>query len=381
MTDLNYPQFAGTRLRVDLDALVANWRQAQEKVGRAQAAAAVKADAYGLGLEPVAGALIDAGCTDFFVATIEEGVRLCALNTGINIHLLSGLLPGFADICRSHSLIPALYSAETYREWMAECPDKPHTLHLGTGINRLGLPVVDYREIAVQIKNSVYHRPDLLMSHLACADEPDHPMNAEQLDLFNELRALLPDVPCSLSNSAGIDLGPDFHFDMVRPGIALYGGWNLADYQTVASFEARVAQIKKVKKGERIGYGGSHTFDRDGEIAVVSAGYADGYHRSASGSGTAMRDLQEPAKAWIKGHFVPSLGRVSMDLAAFDVTDLPEGTAQAGDWIEIFGRNVSIDGVAQGCGSIGYEMLTSVGARTVRIYEHGEEPGKERSDG
>jgi alanine racemase len=364
---LHVPKAA--RLTIDLRALAENWLRLAGRVGEATATAAVvKADAYGIGLEPAAEVLAEAGCHTFFVALPEEGVRLRRTIRDATIYLLNGLIPGSADVLVAHDLRPVLGSMPEINEWAAVKASGAHTgaaIQVDTGMNRLGLTVSEARILAQEPERLDTIRPSLLMSHLACADTPEHPLNRRQLTAFRAVRVLLPNVPASLANSAGIFLGPEYHFDLVRPGIALYGGKAVSDAPTptdaVVTLEAPILQVRDVKKDETVGYGASEAATRPTRVALVGVGYADGYHRRAGSS-----DQRQGARAYVRGRFAPLIGRVSMDLMAIDVTDVP-GVAR-GDLVELIGRHVPLDELASFADTIGYEILTSLGRRYERVY-------------
>ncbi len=357
------------RLTVDLGALTENWQRIATRAGdNVATAAVVKADAYGIGLEPAAAALAEAGCHTFFVALPEEGVRLRHTVRDAAIYILDGLLPGSSETLVSHDLRPVLGSMPEIEEWAnvkASGADTSAAIHVDTGMNRLGLSLVEARTLAENRGLINRIRPSLLMSHLACADTPDHPLNRRQLTGFRAVRALLPNIPASLANSAGVFLGPEFHFDLVRPGIALYGGAAVRDADNpmrhVVTLEATVLQVRDVKRDETVGYGAAEATTRPSKVALVGVGYADGYHRRAGSS-----DTRAGARAYVRGRYAPIIGRISMDLMAIDVTDIP-GIGR-GDLIELLGPHVPVDEVAGHAQTIGYEVLTSLGRRFERDY-------------
>ena len=357
------------RVTIDLGALANNWRMLARRAETAATAAVVKGDGYGIGLEPAARALAEAGCQTFFVALADEGLRLrAAVRDGI-IYVLDGFLPGGANAFADGRLRPVLGSWPEIEEWAAFRRNAGGNLraaiHVDTGMNRLGLTPGEARRLAQNADLLAAIAPDLIMSHLACADTPGHPMNRKQLAAFRAVRVLLPDIPASLSNSAGIFLGSDYHFDLVRPGIALYGGEAVAGQPSatrpVATLEARILQVREAKSGDKVGYGATETLGRPSRIGVIGAGYADGYHRRAGSS-----DGRPGARAYLRGRYAPLVGRVSMDLIAIDLTDIPG--AERGDWAELFGPNVSVDEVARHAETIGYELLTGLGRRYARTY-------------
>lgn len=359
---------ANARLTVALDAIVANWRRMGSLAPEAATGAAVKADAYGLGAERVAPALYEAGCREFFVAQVEEGVAIRPLAPDARIFVLGGLPGGSAAEAAAHRLAPVLNHMGDLEQWRPHSA-LPCALMFDTGMNRLGFEAGEAGAVA---KAAAGMNLALVMSHFACADDPAHPLNAAQLDRFGAIRAHFPGVRASMSNSAGVQLGKAAHFDLTRPGIALYGGESVNDApnvaEPVATLEARILQIRNAAKGETVGYGATQTLSRDSRIAVAGIGYADGLHRAASGSGVAMRQVRQGAGGWLGGHVVPLLGRVSMDLSAFDVTDVPDAVLESAEWIEIFGRNIALDDFARAAGTIGYEVLTGMGRRVDRVY-------------
>jgi alanine racemase len=356
---------AGGRLTVDLAALVRNWRRLAALAPDAETSAVVKADAYGIGLEPAVGALAAAGCRTFFVALPDEGRRARSAAPDARIFILGGFFPGAADLYRGLRLQPVLNSPAEIGEWLGLGGERPApAIHVDTGMNRLGLTPSEAGDLAAQPEKLTALAPALLISHLACADAPGEPRNAVQLAAFRTVRRLFPFVPASLANSAGIHLGPDYHFDLTRPGIMLYGataGGALSPLDPVVTAEARIVQVRDALPGETVGYGAAETLRRNTRIAVLAAGYADGYHRLAGAS-----DRHGGAAVAIRGGIAPLLGRVSMDLIAADVTDIP-GAAR-GDWAELFGPAIPVDAVATRAGTIGYELLTGLGRRYVRHY-------------
>jgi alanine racemase len=362
------PAAAG-RLTIDLDALAANWRVLAARVaGGAHATAGlVKGDGYGTGLERAAMALAGAGCTTFFVALPGEGLRLRAAVPSAIVYVLDGLV-GSTAVYAEADLRPVLGNWAEIEAWASFRRGGGRTgaaIHVDTGMNRLGLSLHELLNLHANKPLVRDLAPDLLVSHLACADTPDNPMNQRQLALFREVRTRFPDIPASLANSAGIFLGPEYHFDLVRPGIALYGGAAVQGVvnpmRPVATLEARVLTVRDVDEGETIGYGATHRFRQSARVAVLGIGYADGYHRQAGGGAE-----RSGASAWIRGQRAPLVGRVSMDLMAIDVTAIP-GVMQ-GDWAELFGRHVPVDEVARHAGTIGYELLTGLGQRLERRY-------------
>ncbi|MDK4714515.1 alanine racemase [Rhizobium sp. CNPSo 4039] len=367
---------AGLRLTVDLGALVENWRDLARRSGKARTSAVVKADAYGLGIEDVGETLYAAGARDFFVATADEGATLRLYAPEARIFVLSGIWPGMERRFFENDLVPVVASEEQLTFWMSvlsDYGDYPCALQVDTGFNRLGLPMDDAIALADDVSRPASFAPVLVMSHLACGDDPSNAMNGQQLEAFRKVSAAFEDIEASLANSAGIFLGADYHFDLTRPGIATYGGEAVPGManpmRPVATAEARIIQTRSVKAGETVGYGRALQLTRDSRLAIVSAGYADGYMRSQSSAGVPLRQTGiAGGHGFIAGHKVPVAGRITMDLTIFDVTDLPENLARAGDYVELFGKNILVDEAAKAAGTIGYEMLTSMGLRHERRY-------------
>ena len=361
---------AGGTLTIDLGALVANWQSLGRRVMPAECAAVVKANAYGLGIEQVVPALARAGCKTFFVADLSEARRVRAVAPDAAIYVLSGMLPNtgpaFADI----KARPVINSTVELAEWDAFVAGSGWrggaALHVDTGMNRLGVSINDAAALAPRIR-AENHGIHLLMSHFACADEPEHPLNDRQNKLFREVRLLYRGIPSSLANSSGIFLGDAAHCDVVRPGVALYGvnptPGKPNPMQPVVGLKARVVQVRHVTRGETVGYSGTWTARRAARIAVVAAGYADGYLR-ASGS----TDEVPGGAAIVAGKRCALAGRVSMDLSTVDVSELAEGAVRRGDMVTLIGDDLTLDEVARGAGTIAYELLTGLGKRFHRVY-------------
>ena len=365
---------ASAILTIDLGALVANWLRLRGMSQRAECAAVVKADAYGLGMEQAASALSRAGCKTFFVATIAEAGSLRALLPDATIYVLGGLLTNTAPLFQVHNLRPVLNSEAEVKEWAEYCAASgqplPAAIHIDSGMNRLGLSALEVDAIAPVASLWKMFELSLIMSHLACSDEVGHPKNERQRKIFDALRAKLPSAPASLANSAGILLGRQHHYDMVRPGIAIYGGrpQQTGDnpFQPAVTLFGRILQVRDVVSGETIGYGATRTLKRPTRIAVVAVGYADGIFRALS-----TRDDKEGLSVFIGGHAAPILGRVSMDLITVDVTTIPGDIARRGEWVELIGPNVSAQAMAHHAGTIDYEILTNLGTRALRRYIDG----------
>ena len=369
------PAWAGGWLTIDLGAIVANWRALQDRAAPAECAAVVKANAYGLGVERVAPALAAAGCRSFFVAHLGEGVALRPLlPRGCAIFVLNGIPPGTDADFAAHRLLPVLNSLEQVACWRALAAAQgrrlPAALQVDTGMSRFGLAPEEVRAALAAAADAIEIR--LLMSHLGCADEPDHPANEDQLGRFAEVAALLPGTPSSLAASSGIFLGPRYHHGMVRPGAALYGVPPQAvrpnPMRPVVRLQARVAQLRTVPAGAWVGYGAGYTTSRPSRIATLGVGYADGFLRAGGHAGAASLPDGGP--------LLPIVGRISMDSLAVDATDLPDAALREGDALDLIGPHRPLEEAARAAGTIGYELLTSLGHRTHRHYlpEHGE-PG------
>jgi alanine racemase len=355
---------AGPVLTIDLGALARNWTRLAAHVAPAECAAVVKADAYGIGTTEAVVALRAAGCRTFFVAFPEEGARVRTAAPDGVIYVLSGFQGDLKQAFHAHDLRPVLNTLSCVESWARHASGRPSALHVDTGMNRLGLSLRE--AVALARRHDLYAAaaPQLLISHLACADDPDDPMNAAQVALFREIRGEFPALPASLANSAGMDLGPDFAFDMVRAGIALYGvrpSDRGTAPETVVTLEARVLQVRSAAAGETVGYGAMRRLAADTTIAILAAGYADGYPRAAGSS-----DTHAGASVHIRQRTAPILGRISMDQIAVDVTGIA-GVGE-GDWAELFGPHVAVDEVAAAAGTIAYEILTHAGRRGERIY-------------
>jgi alanine racemase len=337
----------------------------------------VKADAYGISIEPAVGVLWRAGCRVFFVAHLAEAARVRSVAPEAVIYVLNGLLPGTAPRYRELGLHPVLGSVPEIREWAEFCAGTrlPAALHVDTGMNRLGLSPAEAIALAGDPIVSSFE-PALLMSHLASADEPSQPINAHQIESFLSVTAAYPGIPASLANSSGIFLADRFPqmrgLDLARPGYALYGGNPTPDgpnpMQPVVRLEARIIQVRDVEAGSTAGYNTTWTAARPSRLATLSIGYADGYPRAASGTDKAQRSGLPTGAALVAGHLCPFVGRVSMDLIILDVTDVPERDVHRGDPVILIGDTLGVDEVGRRAGTIGYEILTSLGRRYARHY-------------
>ncbi|MDI3334977.1 alanine racemase [Defluviimonas aestuarii] len=342
---------AGSTLTIDLDAIAANWRALAHASGHAEAGAVIKADAYGLGASRVGPALAMAGARRFFVALTEEGVLLRrALGPGPEIYVFSGHMAGDTGSIRDHALFPLLNAPEQVARHQSALPGHPFGIQLDTGMNRLGMEEAEWQELSADL---IAAGPRLIMSHLACADEPDHPMNATQLAAFRRMTDGLA-VARSLAATGGILLGPDFHFDVTRPGVGLYGGLPFANARPVVHLSLPVIQIRDVAAGETVGYGNAWAATRPSRIATLAAGYADGLIRAMTGR----------AQVFTGDTPCPLVGRVSMDMMGVDVTHLPT----APEILDILCPAQGVDALAEAAGTIGYEILTALGNRYERSY-------------
>jgi alanine racemase len=344
---------AGAILTVDLEALTWNYGRLCLELGGVPCAGVVKADAYGLGLRPVARTLAAAGCRSFFVAHQAEGEALRRALPDAEVFVLHGPMPGQEAVIAAARLVPVLNTPAQVRAWLTAAARAPAAVHLDTGLNRLGLS----RD---QLAGVECLNLRLVMSHLASAEEPDNPANAAQRRRFVELKALLPAAPASLVNSSGIFLGPDYRFDMGRGGVALYGVNPMPGrpnpMRDVVHLQGKILSVRQIDSGEGVGYGATFRAAGPRLIATVPVGYADGYFRA----------LGNRAFAAIDGHRVPVVGRVSMDLITLDVTEAP-GAAE-GALVDLIGGGVALAEVAHWAGSIEYEVLTALGRRYHRRY-------------
>ena len=362
-------------LTIDLDAIVANWRKLEKTAVPAECAAAVKADAYGCGLAPVTRALAAAGCKTFFVATIAEARAARAAAPQAAIYVLGGFLQDTGDALAAINAQPVIGDLHELAEWEIYCRRTGWAggaaVHVDTGMNRLGLGLAELEGLIPRLKAGG-HGLTLVMSHLACAENPHHPLNARQYASFREAAHLFTGVPASLANSSGIFLGAQYHLDMVRPGAALYGVNPTPEadnpMQPVVKLKARIVQTRHVAKGDSVGYGATWTARRPTRLAILSAGYADGYFRTGGSS-----DGTRGAEVIIAGRRCPVAGRVSMDLLAVDMTDLPAHAGRRGHMATLIGDGITVDELAHHFGTIAYEVLTSLGRRYQRVYKGGGE--------
>ncbi len=366
---------AGATLSVDLRAIVANWRYLKQQAGTAEAAAVVKADAYGLGAAAVARELRHAGCNTFFVAHLDEGLSLRHAVGEARIFVLHGTNPGTeADFAAAH-LIPVLSGMSQVEGWLkfveSQGRSHPSALQVDTGMTRLGLSRREFDRIRTNQNWMRALDPQLLMSHFACADTPRHPLNHQQLETFSKFAKDMPGVPASLSATSGIFIGPRAHFDLVRPGIGLYGGNPTPGHDNpmahVVTLSAKVIQIQSIDAPQTVGYGATYDVPKPSRLATVALGYADGFLRSITANPAAPPVYATVNDTW-KARLV---GRISMDLTTFDIGEVPEGRIQPGDTIDVIGKYASIDTLADAGATISYELLTRLGPRLPRLYKNG----------
>jgi len=356
----------GGVLSIDLVAIEANWRMLMSRVAPAECSAVVKSDAYGCGIEPVVRVLTDAGCKTFFVAHTAEARRARAVAPDAVLYVLNGVAPGSASTFADANARPVIGSLAELAEWDAFCRANDWhggaALQFDTGMNRLGLTADEAVALSSRAKN-LDHGITMVMSHLACADTPAHPLNDRQIQVFRDLRMMYRGITASLANSSGIFLGPTTHCDLVRPGVALYGAnpTPVAEnpMRPVVDLKGRVVQVRSVARGATVGYGATWSAQRPSKIAIVSIGYADGYPRAAGAS---------DAVAIVAGRRCPIAGRISMDLLAVDVTDLPENIMRRGDYATLLGEGIGVDELAAWSSTIGYEVLARLGSRYTRVY-------------
>ncbi|CUH77007.1 alanine racemase [Tropicibacter naphthalenivorans] len=341
---------AQAHLTIDLAALCANWRALRDK-SNAEAGAVVKANAYGLGVDKVAPALAAQGATRFFVAVAEEGAALRRiLGPGPEINVFSGHMAGDAGLIRAAHLTPMINSIDQMLRHVESLPGHPFGIQLDSGMNRLGIEADEWRALR---EIAIAQNPSLIMSHLACADEPDHDMNPQQLRAFVDMTDGI-DAPRSLSATGGILLGEDYHFDVTRPGIGMYGGAPFDDAQPVVQLDIPVIQIRDVHPGETVGYGNTFVAPALTRVATIAGGYADGI----------LRAMGPDAVLWSGDTRCKVLGRISMDLIGVDVSALED----APETLQLLNAAQGVDTLADWAGTIGYEILTSLGTRYARTY-------------
>lgn len=360
--------FTAPTLTVSLPAIVANWQRLRSQFTGEECAAVVKADAYGLGAIEVSTALEKAGCNTFFVATLEEAIALRAALPDVRILVFHGVLAGEEFAFAAHKLIPVLNSREQIARWKPVAAEHVHAvsaLHIDTAMARMGLQPKEFASLIAQDRTILEAcRVGLILSHFACAPEADNKLNAQQLTRFNAARLHAPGIPASLCNSGGIFLASDYHFNLARPGCSLYGiapqSGVANPMQQVVTWNAPILMTRVLEADQTVGYGATVTAKAGTRIATIASGYADGYLRYLSNKGI----------GYLGEHQVNLLGRVTMDMLCFDVTNLPEALAHEGAAITLLGDRdgIRVDDVANAAGTIGYEVLTRIGPRVKRVY-------------
>jgi alanine racemase len=366
------PETGGT-LTIDLDAVEANWRALAHKLLTVECAAVVKANAYGLGLEPVTAKLAKAGCKTFFVADVAEARRARTRAREATIYVLNGFSSDAGMAFAELNVQPVINSTAELAEWDAFVSAQNWrggaAIHVDTGMNRLGISADEAAALALRLRQE-NHGVTLLMSHLARAEIADHPLTAAQIRLFRELRMLYHGVPASLANSSGIYIGDAAHFDLARPGAALYGinptPGRDNPMRNVVELTGRILQVRKLQQGETVGYGAAWTARRASRIAVVALGYADGLLRAGSGL-----DRKGGSTAIVAEKRCTVVGYISMDLACIDITDVADGAVHRGDVATFIGENLAIDEIGASAGTIGYEILVRLGPRCHLVYRGG----------
>ncbi|WP_138380101.1 alanine racemase [Luteithermobacter gelatinilyticus] len=359
------PSDCQASLTIDLPAIVENYQTIRRLANDIEAAAMVKADAYGTGIERVAPALYHhAGCRQFFVANLAEAVKLRRHVPQAVIYVLNGIFPGHETVFRDHDLRPVLNTPEQLAFWRELGGGAPCALHFDTGINRLGFSPEQTERLlnTPEPLNALTIR--LVMSHLACADMTDHPLNEKQRHAFHKICEAFPDCPASLANSAGILLGRSYHFDLLRPGLLMFGG-NPAipaplpeGIRPTCTITGRVLQIRQLEKNMTVGYGATWTAPNSRRIAIVNVGYADGY----------LQKFNNTGRAFIDGVDVPVVGRVSMDMLALDISDEKLSTVKVGQEVELLGPHITLEKASELSNLSQYEILTGVRERYQRIY-------------
>ena len=348
-------------LTVDLDALARNFHTLCAIAAPGECGAVVKANAYGLGVECVTRRLFAEGCRRFFVASVSEGIELRAILSEIEIYVLEGVQSRQEEAFLVAGLIPVLNSLEQIRRWRASAPGTSVVVHIDTGMSRLGLSALEVEQVGTE-KLLDELNLEYVITHLACADEPSHSLTTEQLERFNTLRKKLPDAKTSIGSSPGILLDAACRGDLVRPGIALYGGNPFISEENpmepVVTLEGVILQVREITERVTVGYGATHVVEPPARLATVGVGYADGYPRTLGNCGV----------VWLAGIEIPVVGRVSMDLITLDVSEIPIEKARPGELIELVGSNILLDDVAKAAGTISYEILTGLSSRWERRY-------------
>ncbi len=352
----------GVTCVVDLNAVAYNYRLLQSRAPKSEIAGVFKANGYGLGATAIATALNKIGCKNFYVALFDEALKLRAALPAISIAVLGGVPAGAEDEARANNILPVINDLGALSRWQG-----PALLHVDTGMNRLGLDAREWKKLCDDPSLAAHVPFTHIMSHLSCADEPEHPLNAEQLKKFETIAKHFPQAKRSFANSNGVLLGPAYHFDQCRPGRALYGmatpASTPANLRNAVSLFAPVIMVRSIDSDMPVGYGATQHMRAGTRLATIAAGYADGLLRALSNS-----DRRQVSHFYIGDHKVPLVGRVSMDLITLDVSHVPEALVHTGARVEIMGPHQSADELAASAGTIGYEMLTNISARVTRKY-------------
>jgi alanine racemase len=363
----------GGILSINLKNLHKNYKIISSFASRSITSATVKSNGYGLGLDKVAKTLYSAGCRVFFVSHLSEAIILNDVieSKNIIIYVLNGLPKNSIDEYVKGGFRPVIGSLDELHDWANYSGKKklpPIALNIETGFTRLGLYPNDLIKVASVIKGKKNINISLIMSHLACAEDKNSNMNAEQLNLFKKAAEVFPNIPRSICNSAGLFCGENYHLELVRPGISLYGGYEgmlkCVKLHPVVSLHAPIIQIKEVSRGVRIGYGATYKFNKKTLVGLVSIGYADGLIRSLSTND----GNKYGADLFINGIKTPIVGRISMDITAIDLTNVPIENCKRGELVEIIGQNQNIDQLSKNAGTISYELLSRLGFRFKRVY-------------
>ncbi len=355
-----------SKLVIDLEALRENYKKIAELVHPAAVSAVVKANAYGLGVQKVAEQLFSIGCKSFFVANLEEAIELRKILPYSEIHILNGLYKGWGKLLLEYNLKPVLNNFQQMELWlkMAKLVDRPlpADIHIDTGMSRLGFLYEEIDEIAAKLTANKLIKTDIILSHLACASDPKHPTNKAQFNKFSQLTDKFNSKRFSLSASSGIFLGKNYHFDLVRPGIAIYGGNPTPSLpnpmKQVIQLKGKIVQTSRVSKGQTIGYGATFKATVPKDVATISIGYSHGVMRSLSNTG----------RVWISEFEAPILGRISMDLITVDISKIPSELTSIGTCVNLFGAHQTVDQVAKKAGTIDYEILTGLGQTSNKEY-------------
>ena len=352
------------RRHIDLSAIAENYQILKKASGAATCGAAVKANGYGCGVETVSNILAREGCQQFFVADAIEAAKLRTIQKDADIFILNGVFEDTMPLITEHNLIPVLNSLSQIKLWQQSGIAQEFAVHIDTGMNRLGLRVNEAYNCLDDLKSV----PKLIMSHFANADDPDDPKNTQQLEAFTALSQKYSGVTASMANSAATLSNPAAHFQLTRPGIAIYGGNPFSrlpnPMKPVVKAEAKIIDLREVLPNETVSYGGTFKAKETMRIAVCGVGYADGYPRNVSGQGVPLREyVPNGAKGFIAGEMINCIGRVTMDLTMFDVSHLPRNAIEIGDWVELFGDQITLDDFAEQSGTVSYEILTGIGRR------------------